>query len=674
MHLPRLSTTLLFLGAATLGLAQTNFRFLGDSISAGVGASTPAKRYTTLLANTLGLNEINPSISGGTLTDKSYVAHMFDYWESTFLNGDANDYALIYLGVNDTGWIDAHPEQGAVFAARLDTIVTGLLNYGYKPSRIIVCSPYYFGGLEPARTTVWNAIHDTAEAHGIVFADFWAHAGSWGWKSTYLPDGIHPNDAGHQLLHDWVLEAIANHTGAPQVSLTSPTEGALVLSGEAVAIAADASDETAIAEVRFYLDDTLVHTATGAPYAFSWTATGLGAHTLRAVAEDTDGESAEDSLTLTVVDGFPPAVAITAPAADTHLYVDESLAVAADASDSDGTVARVEFYLDDALAATDTAAPYTFDLTSTQGAHVLFARAIDDDGNPTDSAPRTVTFLPRPGAGIVAAINCGSTDPFPTGAGLTYAADDYVTGGSTRLKVQEINLTEDDTLYHSYRVGDFAYEIPVADGLYEVTLHVIEPYWTGAGNRVFNIDVEGVRTHQDLDLFALYGKANATDLVITDVAVADGFLSLAFAATIDGAVLNAILVRELDPPPPPTPLETWLQAELGVSTADLASDDDLDGIPLLMEYALDLDPGAADTLAGLVALSPTAPATLTFPRDPAKSEIHYIVETSPDLAVWTERFGAADGATPNSAGALHTVSVGTEAGPLFVRLRIVLAP
>jgi len=660
-------TLILFL--AGLASAQTHLRILGDSVSAGFGASDPSLRYTTLLAESLGVDEINPSISGGTLTEKSYVAHMFDYWESTFLHGDPDDYALVFLGINDTGWIQNHPAQGAVFAERLQTIVAGLLEFGYRPSRIILCAPYYFGGLEPARTTVWNAYADTADTYGVVFADFWAHAGSWGWKSGYLPDGTHPNDAGHQHLHDWVLEALDAHSGGPTVHLASPADGSTYLVGASVEFEATATGAEGIAEVRFLLDETLLFTATSIPFRYQWTATEPGDHALHVVAEDTHGQTDEDTITLSIVGNYPPEVSITEPGADTTLFAGTALSVAAEASDSDGTITRVEFLLDGHVMASVPSAPFEILLADLAvGEHVLIARATDDAENTAESDSRLITILPSPTADVVAAINCGSQTDFVDGYGQGYLADTHVSGGSMRYKEQEIDATDDDELYYTYRVGTFQYGIPVADGLYDVTLRVIEPYWNGTGQRVFSVDAEGERTITDLDLFAQYGCLRAVDLIIPGVVVEDGVLDLAFVPSSDGAVVNAILVREVNPPP--TPLETWMENEFGSASIDLSSDEDRDGIPLLWEYALDLDPHQFDDRSGLLKASNASPFTVSFCRDPLKWDIHYILETSPDFENWTTRFGASDGDLPNNQGTEHAVDLDTLTPPLFIRLRI----
>src|SRR5260370_15762653 len=77
---------------------------------------------------------------------------------------------------------------------------------------------------------------------------------------------------------------------APTVSVTSPTNGAVV-SGT-ITVAANASPNGRIASVQFQLDGANVGSLdVAAPYAYSWdtTKSSNGSHTLQAIAEDTSG-------------------------------------------------------------------------------------------------------------------------------------------------------------------------------------------------------------------------------------------------------------------------------------------------------------------------------------------------------------------------------------------------
>jgi len=92
-----------------------------------------------------------------------------------------------------------------------------------------------------------------------------------------------------------------------------------------------------------------------------------------------------------VVPNLPPVVNITNPVNGTAFNGPRSLSISANATDPDGTVAKVEFYEGTTLLGSVWAAPFsiTWDAVPV-GSHQVFAVAYDNDGAATQSAP--VTF------------------------------------------------------------------------------------------------------------------------------------------------------------------------------------------------------------------------------------------------------------------------------------------
>ncbi|RLI59716.1 MAG: hypothetical protein DRO93_08065 [Candidatus Thorarchaeota archaeon] len=92
----------------------------------------------------------------------------------------------------------------------------------------------------------------------------------------------------------------------PEVSILTPANKTSVSGIETVSV--EATDVgSGIAFVTLYLDDTLVGNLTASPYTFSWD-TRLhtdGVHTLKAVAHDNGGNSAEDSVVVEIQNGEP---------------------------------------------------------------------------------------------------------------------------------------------------------------------------------------------------------------------------------------------------------------------------------------------------------------------------------------------------------------------------------
>ena len=77
-------------------------------------------------------------------------------------------------------------------------------------------------------------------------------------------------------------------------------------------------------------------------------------------------------------------------------------------------------------------------------------------------------------------INAGG--PAVTTGGVSWAADQSFTGGKSYSNVRAIAGTTDDVLYQTERSNpSFGYSIPVANGTYDVRLHLAEIYWGATG-------------------------------------------------------------------------------------------------------------------------------------------------------------------------------------------------
>ncbi|MFZ4763976.1 MAG: Ig-like domain-containing protein, partial [Roseimicrobium sp.] len=89
-----------------------------------------------------------------------------------------------------------------------------------------------------------------------------------------------------------------------------------------------------------------------------------------------------------------PTISLTAP---TSSYMPYDVALTASASDADGTVANVEFFVNGSKVGEDTIAPYAFSWTPPAvGSYSVFARAQDNLGARTSSAVATLEVTPNP--------------------------------------------------------------------------------------------------------------------------------------------------------------------------------------------------------------------------------------------------------------------------------------
>lgn len=100
-----------------------------------------------------------------------------------------------------------------------------------------------------------------------------------------------------------------------------------------------------------------------------------------------------------------------------------------------------------------------------------------------------------------------------------------------------------DSIYLTDRRGIVAYRVRLPGGTYPIRLMFSENQFHDAGQRSFDIFVEGNRVADDLDLAENVGRLSAYDISPGEVSVTDGVLDIFFADTpFGGAVLNGIVI------------------------------------------------------------------------------------------------------------------------------------
>lgn len=182
---------------------------------------------------------------------------------------------------------------------------------------------------------------------------------------------------------------------APTTSITAPANNATFTAPAAISIQATAADsDGTVARVEFYNGTTVLGTSTTAPYAFNWTNVPAGNYVLTTRAFDNlgaQGNSSQVNVSVAAAN-VVPTTTITAPANNATFTAPATINIQATAADSDGTVARVEFYNGTTLLGTSTTAPYVFNWTNVPaGNYVLTTRAFDNLGAQGNSSPINVS-------------------------------------------------------------------------------------------------------------------------------------------------------------------------------------------------------------------------------------------------------------------------------------------
>ena len=212
---------------------------VGDSITAGVGASDGAHNYPNGLANLLGprYQVGNYGESGATLLKDGDSP----YWQRGGFAGSAAfapNVVVIMLGANDTkpfNWV--HQDQFAAdYAALIDY-------YAALPThpRLFVCLPPpvalpNYGITEATLEQEIPIIRQVAAQKRVPVIDVHAQVPD---SPADFVDGVHPNDAGYGLLADAVFLGMTQSPlilpagggpffGQVQVTLAPPIPGAQV--------------------------------------------------------------------------------------------------------------------------------------------------------------------------------------------------------------------------------------------------------------------------------------------------------------------------------------------------------------------------------------------------------------------------------------------------------------
>ena len=196
-------------------LKGKKINFLGDSITEGVGASEYAHCYVEQFAAATGAVCRNYGISGTRIAKRRvpYEIPEFDrYYASRVPEMDPDaDVVVVFGGTNDYGHGDAPLGEMSdrtvwTYYGALHVLFTALIEK-YPTAQIVVLTPLHRED-EEKRTPILkpfvDATRQVAEYYSLPVLDLWANYGIQPripvMKNMYVPDGLHPNDAGHGIL------------------------------------------------------------------------------------------------------------------------------------------------------------------------------------------------------------------------------------------------------------------------------------------------------------------------------------------------------------------------------------------------------------------------------------------------------------------------------------------
>lgn len=237
--------------------------FIGDSITAGVGASEPSNKFTTILSNLLGATERNKGTNGTTMSTGGHRTSKIVSLTANDIRG--SDVVLISIGIND--WTSAVKDgyYGGVLTYDANATYYTLGTFGTDDTTTIYGAAkmwcdrvmelkaqsefanikFFFStpiitsynssltetkDFDQSKTNIHgmvlrdicDAIIETCAAYKIPVFDMNRYSGiyynSEEDKTTnlYFGDGLHPNDAGHAKIAEtlyWYLLQNPSYVG-----------------------------------------------------------------------------------------------------------------------------------------------------------------------------------------------------------------------------------------------------------------------------------------------------------------------------------------------------------------------------------------------------------------------------------------------------------------------------
>ncbi|WP_426667190.1 SGNH/GDSL hydrolase family protein [Mucilaginibacter sp. McL0603] len=198
--------------------------FYGDSMTAGVGASNIANRWTSVLSREKNWEEMNEGTSYETLLQASentgYTSFFSKYKDAITTKPARGKYIFIAYGGNDCAFNFADYTTD-LFSAQLQTIITFANSKGWANNGIVVLCGYFennaswspgYGGQSfpngAATMTRYYSFITAAQTVannnvGVYFVNPFNT-----YDITGLADGLHANDAGHAAIAKYVASLV----------------------------------------------------------------------------------------------------------------------------------------------------------------------------------------------------------------------------------------------------------------------------------------------------------------------------------------------------------------------------------------------------------------------------------------------------------------------------------
>lgn len=203
--------------------ARYNMTAIGDSITVGQGATTPSTGgYAPRLANYINVSLVNRGI-GGVLLQNSIgnTGNGTNNIRDRYVNDvhpNQSDVIIIAGGVNDI-FLNNASVTALDYKNDIKEMIGLSVQAGYNKRSIIVLTPFYvkpsqyalsappFNGGSVARHEAFvKAAIDAVKETGAFYIDIYTAMLNGGGDSLIGSDGVHPNDAGHIFIAQYIYD------------------------------------------------------------------------------------------------------------------------------------------------------------------------------------------------------------------------------------------------------------------------------------------------------------------------------------------------------------------------------------------------------------------------------------------------------------------------------------
>lgn len=198
----------------------TNIVFFGDSWTVGTGAGDPDtpdrynKRFSTLVANALGLTQFNFAVGGaGFAISGNTIGSQITIAADSMTAVEINNTAIVVIsgGVNDLRHIVDQSITYSAFLSGIKNCVNTAVSQFPKAKIYVYLGNYTANGITPTWQD-WISSAERALQDGVsrnVTIVPYLGAAIDGLTSNYISDTLHPNPTGHRLLANYIINTIS---------------------------------------------------------------------------------------------------------------------------------------------------------------------------------------------------------------------------------------------------------------------------------------------------------------------------------------------------------------------------------------------------------------------------------------------------------------------------------